>query len=468
MVASDVAGPNAVNITHVPLTIVAQPIAPALALSPGQSVTLSVNAFSSSQPITYHWAKGPVGGPYVNLTDGTLGDGAVISGATSNVLTISNLTLAEGTNYVLKLSDSAPANLTSAVATVGVVASPTVNVDTTPLFFTNYTTKTAQFYAMFSGSQPISYQWQVSTDGGTTYSSVSDPNVSGATTTNLVFNNLKLSEAGLYRLHATNIFGATNSTPAQLTVVDITNALYNWQTPVAFANLAAPTADGILNGPVGAFFEAEGGSGGSPTVVTTTDGKTYTFQSDSSSATWSGGSGPANYGFLGAYTTGNANLDSVLGNAYFDGTHTIVLHNLTPGTQYSVQLFGIDNRGGNMSARRSNFQDPANSLDKSATFVMGTNDVYIIGTFTATNADMTIRQNLLDENSSGNLSGVVVRVLAPPISIQSSGPNLQLTWAYGTLLQATNVTGPWTTNNAASPYTVTPTGPQMFFRVQVP
>ena len=160
-------------------------------------------------------------------------------------------------------------------------------------------------------------------------------------------------------------------------------------------------------------------------------------------------------------------MDSVLGNAYFDGgTHTIVLHNLTPGTQYSVQLFGIDNRVPE-NGRRSNFQDPANPLDTSATFAMG-DKVYIIGTFTATNADMTIQQNLLDSGGSGNLSGVVVRILAPTLGLQPSGSNLQLTWAYGTLLQATNITGPWTTNIATSPYTVTPTGPQMFFRVQVP
>ena len=248
-VASYLAGPNAVNIANVPLTIVAQPIAPAVSLSPGQSVTLSVSAFSSSQPITYQWAKGPVGGPYVNLADGTLGDGAVITGSTSNVLTISNLTLAESTNYVVKLSDSAPANVTSSVATVIVVAAPTVTMDTTPLFFTNYSTKTAQFQAAFSGSQPISYTWQMSTNGGANYFSVNDVNVTGATTANLLFNNLQFSEAGLYRLHAVNAYGTNNSSPAQLVVVDIGNALYNWFPPVAYSSLTAPTADGILDGP---------------------------------------------------------------------------------------------------------------------------------------------------------------------------------------------------------------------------
>ena len=58
----------------------------------------------------------------------------------------------------------------------------------------------------------------------------------------------------------------------------------------------------------------------------------------------------------------------------------------------------------------------------------------------------------------------------PPVSLgwQFSGGNLTLSWPNGTvLLQATNVTGPWITNSAPSPLTITPTGPRMFYRVKV-
>jgi hypothetical protein len=71
---------------------------------------------------------------------------------------------------------------------------------------------------------------------------------------------------------------------------------------------------------------------------------------------------------------------------------------------------------------------------------------------------------------SGNVA-ISAATLARPVPINltysRSGSSMQLTWLYGTLLQATNVTGPWTVNGNASPYTVTPTGPQMFYRVQV-
>ena len=53
------------------------------------------------------------------------------------------------------------------------------------------------------------------------------------------------------------------------------------------------------------------------------------------------------------------------------------------------------------------------------------------------------------------------------ITLQMSGANLQLTWPQGTLLQTTNLTGPWVTNLATSPYLVSPTNGRMFYRIRV-
>jgi hypothetical protein len=47
-----------------------------------------------------------------------------------------------------------------------------------------------------------------------------------------------------------------------------------------------------------------------------------------------------------------------------------------------------------------------------------------------------------------------------------SGANLTLSWPQGTLLQATNLAGPWSAlANAALPFVVTPTNSAAFFRV---
>ena len=82
---------------------------------------------------------------------------------------------------------------------------------------------------------------------------------------------------------------------------------------------------------------------------------------------------------------------------------------------------------------------------------------------------------LLGTSSADNtafMDNVAVSVIdfpdAAPInlSVTLASGQIILTWPRGILLQATNLTGPWTTNAAASPVTIFPTAPQMFFRVK--
>jgi hypothetical protein len=52
------------------------------------------------------------------------------------------------------------------------------------------------------------------------------------------------------------------------------------------------------------------------------------------------------------------------------------------------------------------------------------------------------------------------------IGLQMSGANLTLSWPQGTLLQATNLAGPWSAlANAVSTFSVSPTNGAMFFRI---
>jgi len=68
---------------------------------------------------------------------------------------------------------------------------------------------------------------------------------------------------------------------------------------------------------------------------------------------------------------------------------------------------------------------------------------------------------------SGLFNGAYV--LGPQtLHISESGPNVVLDWQAGTLLESTNVLGPWTTNSAAtSPYTIPATNKAAFFRLLV-
>jgi len=50
---------------------------------------------------------------------------------------------------------------------------------------------------------------------------------------------------------------------------------------------------------------------------------------------------------------------------------------------------------------------------------------------------------------------------------RSGAESVTLSWPQGTLEEATNLLGPWVTNAAPSPYVISPTNQQMFFRVLI-
>jgi len=68
----------------------------------------------------------------------------------------------------------------------------------------------------------------------------------------------------------------------------------------------------------------------------------------------------------------------------------------------------------------------------------------------------------------GTSSNLGVWGLTNYLYIQTGIAKPVLTWATGTLLETTNLAGPWATNSAASPYTVAPTNTQMFYRLLLP
>lgn len=67
--------------------------------------------------------------------------------------------------------------------------------------------------------------------------------------------------------------------------------------------------------------------------------------------------------------------------------------------------------------------------------------------------------------------GIGAATLSEQIPLEISltpvgGGQLMLSWPAGILLEAPEVTGPWTTNTAVSPYTLMMNGPRKFFRIQ--
>ncbi len=86
--------------------------------------------------------------------------------------------------------------------------------------------------------------------------------------------------------------------------------------------------------------------------------------------------------------------------------------------------------------------------------------------FTGYIYDVRIYDYALSQQEIGTIGKV-----SPPMTSQVSSGKVILTWPFGTLVQATNLLGPWTpVAGATSPYTNTPTAgtPQLFFRVSNP
>ena len=254
--------------------------------------------------------------------------------------------------------------------------------------------------------------------------------------------------------------------PLPLTVKDISLAKFQWQPPVPFDGL---NADQILTNLPGTLVAAAS-LGGVDKTVTLSGGGSLHFTADGSVATVNGnGTAALAYPAGTGKTTGNANFDAVLNGFSWDGGPKFInVSNLVVGQRYSIQLFALDNRSAE-SNRLANFLDPNDNLDYSQSFKMG-DDVYVVGTFVAANTNEIIQENLPTSNN-GNINALVIRAVAnlpPSLSMSPAGNSLSLQWSAGTLLEATNLAGPWTTNNNASPQTIVPTAPARFFRVRQP
>ena len=302
---------------------------------------------------------------------------------------------------------------------------PSVVSDVTPASQTTlYVGEGILFSAAFSGLPPITYQWQTSPDGNTF------TDIRGATNTTYTISAVALTNAGYYQLQASNQFGTTLAYGANaLIYLNVVTGppfpTYLWSAPISFSTL---NADQILTNFPGTKVAGAlvAKNGGSPIVVT--NSSTDSPIVFAGSGTWASLSGGAGYnnGFN-TNLTGNANFNTCLNDGYNDNAiHTITMNGLVVGLQYQVQLFGLDDRNTLSPAntnRYASWQNPADANDIGETFAMADN-VYMLGTFTATNTTMAIQQNIY---SSGNFNCLVLRAVGwnppPYLTLQPANVN---------------------------------------------
>lgn len=143
-----------------------------LTLCSGSAASFSVAATGSG--LTYQWELSTDGGGTYNP----------ISGATSATYNIASVTVGMNNNrYRCVVSGTCTPAATSSAATL--LVSSSITVTTNPVSQT-VCEGTNLSFTVAAGGSGLSYQWEVSTNGGTSWSNVTDGGVySGATTTTL-------------------------------------------------------------------------------------------------------------------------------------------------------------------------------------------------------------------------------------------------------------------------------------------
>ncbi len=181
-------------------TITTQPASQTV--TTGASVTFAVGATGNPTP-TYQWLK----------------DGVAVAGATSSTLVIAATAAADAGTYAVLVSNSA-GSATSAGAILTVNA-PAANAPAISVSLAAQSVATGHGAAFAAQSiAGATYQWQVSTDGGSSWSNLTDNGTyRGSTSSTLAVTGASQGMNGyLYRYVATTAGGTATSNAAQLTV----------------------------------------------------------------------------------------------------------------------------------------------------------------------------------------------------------------------------------------------------------
>jgi len=169
----------------IPAVVDAGPTPPSQTVVPGTNVTFTVHV-TGTPPVGGFWQVDSGGGNFVPLTNGLDLNGSFISGAQSSILTISNVQVADGTNYQFVAGNDYGTN-NSPVATL-IVTPETVSI--TPQNPAAFTGNDVGFSALVTAGPPVNLQWYVIDN-----SSVSNA-IPNATNASLTVNNVQIAMSG--------------------------------------------------------------------------------------------------------------------------------------------------------------------------------------------------------------------------------------------------------------------------------
>jgi len=459
----------------------------------GQVVSVPVSLVGTP-PMGYQWLNTTAG---TNVTTGT-GNGPVLNATLNTTVPLGW----NGDTLELIVTNQYGSKTVYLTLTVS-PAVPQIIQDIQPQAVFIY--QPVQFSAAASGSAPLTYQWTFN----------GNP-IAGANSNTLTLNNVTTANAGNYQLLVTNHYGFATSSIAALTV----------ETPPAGSYAAGVMGPNLL-----LYYPLnDAGSPSQIATNLGSLGMAYNGTYEGGYYSIAGPAGFSNFGtntlaaqFDGA--SGDVNLPSVPGLALNNCTIAAWVNDTYGGQpdndaiffHRQTSVFGLASGNNILGASDwlkytwdNDYYDnytglvfPTNQWAFVALVIspaqatvylqngVSLNSASFPGTYGVDSFDDgvsyigydTAGNGLTPRRWNGGLGQVMVfdQALSPAeinalyagvppavtLSLAQSGKKIVLTWPQGTLLQATNLTGPWVTNSAASPYTNTATGAAMFYRVLV-
>ncbi|HWD91957.1 MAG TPA: hypothetical protein VG938_06370 [Verrucomicrobiae bacterium] len=199
----------------VPAVVTSGPNPSSQTVVPGSNVKFTV-AVNGNPPITGVWeVQSIVDGSFNPLTDGVDANGSTISGSSTFTLSISNVFVADGTNYEF-VAHNAFGDNTSPIGQL-IVTPETVTV--TPVNPSVSTHNDVPLTATVTAGPAVQYQWWVMD------LSANSNIIANATNANYTVPNISLAQSGFtYGVTVWNIYG-TNSASTLITVNDNPAAL---------------------------------------------------------------------------------------------------------------------------------------------------------------------------------------------------------------------------------------------------
>ena len=167
---------SAAALLTIPVLITTQPVNSTLC--PGSTANFSVTA--AGPGLTYQWKLSTDAG----VTYNNISNGGIYSGAVTNTLTITPVTGSLNSYKYLCIVSGSTCNVSSAAVTLNVNVVP--SIVTQPVATTTICTSQNFSLSVTALGTAATYQWQLSSDGGTTFANVANGSVyTGATTGSL-------------------------------------------------------------------------------------------------------------------------------------------------------------------------------------------------------------------------------------------------------------------------------------------